>query len=390
MTNKIKRNLSLCVALLSLTGAQAQSPYISRVYEYRPAPGQFVNDLPEWEDGDTENDMRLKADECLVDHEQIMISLGGWGGYVVFGFDHTIPNYKGEYDLKILGNAFYANANPKDTVALGGSAEPGIVMVSYDANGNGRPDDVWYELAGSDYYKSTTKHNYSCTYYRPSADHVATPDTDYPYLNDTTYIRWEDNYGESGYVSKNIYHKQNYYPNWIEEDSYTLTGSRLRNNGIDESGTGHYYVLYCFDWGYVDNQPNTSGYTATDEVIDVQIPHVSEFMIDWAVDSEGNHVDLPGVDFVKVYTGVNQYNGWLGEASTEVMDAWDLHMLDANGKEIPVSIGDIRDEDENCDNHKGNLVGGIFTVDGRRVEDLSKPGTYIIKGKTKIRKIVVR
>ncbi len=379
-------------ALVVMTSAYAQSPYISKVYEYRPAPGQFVNDLPEWEEGDDENDMRIKAEECLVDHEQIMISLGGWGGYVVFGFDHTIPNVKGQYDMKILGNAFYANANPNDTTALGGSAEPGIVMVSHDANGNGRPDDAWYELAGSDYYKSTTKHNYSCTYYRPSASHVATPDTDYPYLNDTTYIRWEDNYGESGYISKNIYHKQNYYPNWIEEDSYTLTGSRLRNNGIDESGTGHYYVLYCFDWGYVDNQPNTSGYTATDEVMDVEIPHVSEFMIDWAVDSEGNHVDLPGVDFVKVYTGVNQYNGWLGEASTEVMDAWDLHMLDADGKEIPAGIRDIKgeNEDEDGNNHKGNLVGGIFTLDGRRVEDLTKPGTYIIKGRTKTKKIVVR
>lgn len=382
MTLNPKLTLTLS-ALLYLTSAQAQSPYISKVFEYRPAPGQFVNDLPEWEEGDDENDMRIKAEECLADHEQIMISLGGWGGYVVFGFDHTIPNIKGEYDLKILGNAFYANANPKDTVALGGSAEPGIVMVSYDANGNGRPDDEWYELAGSDYYKPTTKHNYSCTYYRPSDSHVPTPDTDYPYLNDTTYVRWEDNYGESGYVSKNIYHKQNYYPNWIEEDSYTLTGSRLRNNGIDESGTGHYYVLYCFDWGYVDNQPNTSGYTATDEVMDVDIPHVSEFMIDWAVDTEGNHVELPGVDFVKVYTGVNQYNGWLGEASTEVMDAWDLHILDADGKEIPANI-------DAPSTSSGFSGPSIFTLDGRRVSDLSRSGTYIIKGRTKTKKIVIR
>ncbi len=169
------------------------NPYINKVWEFRPAPGQFVNDLPEYEDGDDANDMRLKAEECIANHEQVMISLGGWGGYVIFGFDHMIPNFKGEYDLKIIGNAFYANANPKDTMALGGSAEPGIVMVSYDANHNGRPDDEWYELAGSEYYNPLTKHNYSCTYYRPSDDHVPTPYAEYPYLNDPTYIRWADN-----------------------------------------------------------------------------------------------------------------------------------------------------------------------------------------------------
>ena len=48
--------------------------------------------------------------------------------------------------------------------------------------------------------------------------------------------------------------------------------------------------------------------------------------IDWAVDSEGNPVDLPGVDFIKIYTGVNQFNGWLGECSTEVMGVTDLHI----------------------------------------------------------------
>ncbi len=52
----------------------------------------------------------------------------------------------------------------------------------------------------------------------------------------------------------------------------------------------------------------------------------SHFKIDWAVDSEGNPVDLPGVDFIKIYTGVNQFNGWLGECSTEVMGVTDLHI----------------------------------------------------------------
>lgn len=361
--------LSLILATAITVKAQ-YNPYINKVYEYRPAPGQFVNDLPEWEEGDDANDMRLKAEECIANHEQIMISLGGWGGYVIFGFDHMIPNFKGDYDLKILGNAFYANANPNDTTALGGSAEPGIVMVSYDANHNGRPDDEWYELAGSDYNHPLTRHNYTCTYYRPAPNHVATPNKEYSYLTDTTYIRWHDNYGNSGYISRNSYHDQSYYPEWIDADSLVFTGSRLRDNGIDESGTGQYYVLYCLDWGYVDNQPNKTSNAAQ---------HVSEFKIDWAVDSQGRHIDLPGINFVKVYTGVNQYNGWLGEASTEVLDAWDLHMLDADGNDLTLGIDNTPSTSDQAE---------IFSIDGLKVTDTSRPGIYIIKNKNGTHKIL--
>ncbi|MDR3061680.1 MAG: cell surface protein, partial [Dysgonamonadaceae bacterium] len=39
------------------------SPYISKVFEYCPAPGQFVNEMPKYESGDTEESMRKKAEE---------------------------------------------------------------------------------------------------------------------------------------------------------------------------------------------------------------------------------------------------------------------------------------------------------------------------------------
>ena len=161
---KMKKSILtlLLVGWASLVLAQ-HNPYISKVYEYCPAPGQFVNLLPEYEEGDDANDMRLKAEDCLANHEQVMISLGGWGGYVVFGFDHMVPNFKDEYDLKILGNSFFAASNPNPDAPRGGSAEPGVVMVSYDANHNGRPDDPWYELAGSEYHNPSTIHNYTLT-----------------------------------------------------------------------------------------------------------------------------------------------------------------------------------------------------------------------------------
>ena len=44
---------------------EAASPFVSKVYEYRPAPGQFVNELPEYESGDTYQSMLEKAGEQL-------------------------------------------------------------------------------------------------------------------------------------------------------------------------------------------------------------------------------------------------------------------------------------------------------------------------------------
>lgn len=287
------------------------SPYISRVYEYRPAPGQFVNEMPLYEEGDSYADMLKKAEESISGTNDIMISLGGYGGYVTFGFDHTVINVPGEYDFRIWGNAFYELLQPD---RKGGSAEPGIVCVSYDVNCNGIPDDPWYELAGSEYYKPGTGHGYTITYSRPDPSHTPVEDDD-GYLEDLVYIPWRDSRGDSGYIAKNIFHPQSYYPLWIDDDELTFTGSILAPNGTDTSGTGRYYVLYAYDYGYVDNHPN-------------DYADLNSFDISWAVDDKGNPVDLPGVDFIRVYTGVNQYCGWLGETSTEISRARDLHIAD--------------------------------------------------------------
>lgn len=294
------------------------SPYITRVYEYRPAPGQFVNEMPRYEDGDTYQDMLRKCEESISGTNDIMISLGGYGGYVTFGFDHTVMNVPGEKDFRIWGNAFYELTNPD---AKGGSAEPGIVMVSYDANCNGLPDDQWYELAGSEYYKPGTLHRYTITYDRPDPAHTPVEDDD-GYLDDLVYIPWHDSEGASGYIAKNIFHSQSYYPLWETADRLTFTGSRLAPNGFDLSGTGRYYVLYAYDWGYVDNHPN-------------DFDDLNSFDIGNAVDADGNRVNLPGADFIRVYTGLNQYCGWLGETSTELSRARDLHIA-LPGVPLPV------------------------------------------------------
>lgn len=287
------------------------SPYISAVYEYCPAPGQFVNDMPQYEDGDTYADILRKVEESIVGTNDVMVSLGGYGGYITFGFDHTVVNVPGEKDFRIWGNCFYESLDP---LRKGGSAEPGIVMVSYDTNCNGQPDDEWYELAGSEYHAPTTMHGYVITYHRPDPDRDIVADRNHG-LTDLYYIRWTDNRGEEGYMAKNAYHSQSYYPKWVTADALTFQGSLLAPNGEDVSGTGAYFILYSYPWGYVDNHPN-------DEA------ELNSFDISWAVDRNGQPVRLQGIDFVRVYTGVNQYCGWIGETSTELSRAQDLHIID--------------------------------------------------------------
>lgn len=356
----MKKLLLIAITLFSLSANAQNSPFISRVFEYRPAPGQFTNTLPQWKEGDTADSMAVKAERCLANDNRQMISLGAWGGYVVFGFDHKIENQPDKFDFQVLGNAFFANANPNQSASKrGGSSEPGIIMVSEDVNGNGLPDDPWYEIAGSEYYKPETKHGYRLVYSRPAADHIATPDSSYRFLTDTTYIAWKDNYGETGYVSKNSFHSQNYYPNWIKEDTMVFEGSRLADNYVDESGKGTYYVQYCYGRGYVDNVPNTDS--------------LSKINIDWAVDADGIPVHLSGINFVKVYTGVNQYCGWIGETSTEVLGAIDLHLEGGDDSDPTLAI--VTPTVESVTN--GNVQ--VFNLQGMRVMNPQRGQLYIIK-----------
>jgi hypothetical protein len=332
-TYKIKVSSGELVDTLLITVRQAdrpQSAFISKVFDYLPAPGQFVNELPKYSAGDTYETMVTKAGKELVGEDANLITLGGWGGYVVVGFDHTIVNVPGRRDFRIYGNAFGANANPRPNAPFGGSCESGIVMVAYDKNKNGKPDeDEWYEIKGSGNFSAEnepwysnavngkndvrTFRSYEMTYHRPTVETPGTPDG---FISIGNYIRWTDNQGQQGYKIKNTYHAQSYYPSWVKDEKITFQGIRLAQNGIEESGQGSYYVLYAYKYGYVDNYPNQHDNAGID--------------IDWAIDKKGNKVNLPGIDFVKVYNGVDQENGWLGESSTEVGRGEDLHLLGTN------------------------------------------------------------
>lgn len=268
--------------------AADSSPYSDRVIEYVPAPGQFINSAMVGFDGSEDSDAAAVryADRRLHSEDKTqrgMISLGGFGGYVVVGFDHSIQaagGYEG-YDFSIAGNQF------------SGSSEPGVVWVMPDIDGNGKPDDgEWYELRGA--YDTESQRGYSVTYFRPQ--------------NASDPVAWRDSAGQEGEIARIAAHEQDYFPVWIAGESYTLSGTLLP----DKSGTlpSGRFTTGDYGWGYADNWGDDM----------VESPRQKNFFrISDAVNSEGEPAGLQYIDFVKVQTGVNIQGGaGVGELSTEV------------------------------------------------------------------------
>jgi hypothetical protein len=270
--------------------------YIAEVIDYRPAPGQLINKAP-W--GVPE------SAQSLVGGTDGSMSLGAFGGYVVFAFDGPVANHPDNpygVDFTIFGNASSS------------WSEPGAVWVQKDENGNGIPDGIWYELAGSDYFFSTTIKGYEVTYSNPGVTVAA-------------HIPWADNHGNQGFVMANSFSTQPYYPQGtlfpdIAQDAYTLSGTRIAGMIDDSQGVMISSARRAF--GYADNQPRGSQpYDVPDNPYTRDIEHAGgdAFDISWAVDAEGQYVELDMIHFVKVQTAMLDDAGWLGEVSTEITGA---------------------------------------------------------------------
>ncbi len=268
----------------------ASSALWDKVYEYTPAPGQFINETLSggFTGIETTQEAAIEyATSRLTD--QLYVSLGTFGGYIIVGFDHSVKATNNDYDFAIQGNAFK------------GSSEPGIVWVMQDINGNGLPDDEWYELKGSETGNDETIQDYEVTYYMPDSAGCD--------------VHWSTSEGETGYVDfLGMYHWQDsYYPLWVTETSYTLRGTRLSARNRVSSSTG-FWNNEEYDWGYVDNYGsdmttvnNTDG-----------SGQMNSFKISNAIFLDGTDANLQYIDFVKVQVGVLAKSGWLGEVSTEV------------------------------------------------------------------------
>ena len=368
----MKTVTSTLLSLFMVTAMTANSTTTGfTVRELHPAPGQFVNTLPEADETTTHEDVCRMATENLLNGE--LIHLGTYGGYITVEFDQPVQNLPGS-DLRITGNGFYAAADPVyGSATIGGSFEPGIVYVGV---GSDVESAEWYELAGSKYHDGEI-HDFSITYYKPTAE---TGEHKQPYSLYDDYIYWEASWTENGvprdstgYHMKNSFHRQSYWPMWEEGETLTFKGGKLPNNAIEQSGNGTYWVLYRYAsdaYGYVDASLNSDIY--------------STFDIDWAVDEDGRHVDIPEINFVRVATGIFQYCGWLGETSTEVSGFENLHLISGYDDDpIIVPTGSTSGIDTIIQEQYHDDT--IYDLMGHKVVNPS-PGIYIQNRK----KIIIR
>jgi hypothetical protein len=137
---------------------------------------------------------------------------------------------------------------------------------------------------------------------------------------------------------------------------------------VDQAWSPYYYVLIGFAYGYADNLPNfsdksdASSYNYEGCGIDIS----------WAVDENRQPVNLDFVDFVRVYTGLNQkcpQPEWWGETSTEFAGAEDIH-LEASIEAIKNALSGIRTiEADDADRT-------TYDLQGRKVIP-TKKGIYI-------------
>lgn len=263
------------------------------VLDYSPMPGQFVNELPEIDANADAAAVRRAVQQSLDNGS--LISLGSFGGSVTLRLKTPIyhsPEAIG--DLRVLGNAFYWGTATYDGMRVG-SSEPGIVCVMEDTNGNGKPDDTWYYLRGSRWEQARRT---TVTY----TDNSAAGDNN-------AYVTWTADDGTQGVINRNVaYHDHSLFPQWKDNDgTMTVTAIRLPDNYFL---AGETYVGYCYT-GYADSCPNDQ--------------ESSALSLANAVDADGNPAKVSRVDFIRIYTGVLQCNGPLGEVSTEISAIQALH-----------------------------------------------------------------
>jgi hypothetical protein len=200
-------------------------------------------------------------------------SLGSFGGYEVWKVNHQ--------------DTYYIRGNP-----FAGWSEPGVIWVQEDRNGNGIPDEMWYELKGSADYLPQAQNPLSRRY---ALTYINDYGVETLYSNDgSPSVRkyWVDSRGSTGL----------WYSYWHSDwpERITFTGTRL-NVGGDL-------------WGYVDVYDLVGGPPGD--------THPSfTFPIHRAIKADGSPVTLTDVRFIKVHTAEFSRSVTFGDISTEIHSA---------------------------------------------------------------------
>ncbi|WP_409416558.1 hypothetical protein [Flavobacterium sp. PS2] len=278
------------------------NPYITAIYDFDPAPGMFANDL--FKIGFTKEDiMRVALGRINETSVGYPLDLGGFGGSIIVGFDHTVINNAGQKDFRVYGGDLTDKGNPP---------APGLLFVAYDKNGNGKPDDdEWYEIIGSQHTKENTTKNFKITYHKPAIGKpVVVSGPNDPFI-DREHIYCENNNSETYYLPRSKTKKE-YYPAWTTQNTAVYEGTRLNVKFTPlRPGQTTLWNFESPEWGYVN---------AVNPDID----------IDWAVDKNGNKANLPGINFIKIVNCVSEPMGLCHQQSsmaTRFAGAADLHIL---------------------------------------------------------------
>jgi hypothetical protein len=203
-------------------------------------------------------------------------SLGSAGGYEVWTVEHRAS-------YKIAGNAMV------------GWHEAGVVWMQEYRNGNGIPDEMWYELRGGDdddpAWKNKITRRYAVTYIKGPGHGTVNE-----YGQVIREVYWADSKGRSHMIPggfPDIY--------WgVVGDRVTYTCTLLRDDG--NIATSNYGGLIFSAGGYVD---------ALGEI----------FYTNNAMRVDGVPIALSAVKFIKVQTAVFRYGGVFGDVSTEIKSA---------------------------------------------------------------------
>lgn len=240
------------------------------------------------------------------------VSLGAAGGYVDFNLNvENDPTNPYGVDFIVYGNAFKGNPEAASVKVFGFKGT---------SNTNGK----WYELAGSLYFDDITQRNKDVSYKKVSGEgiyyqvteHGVAPAADkWTKFNTNTSIAWwpEDSEGYNN-VWGNV-------PN-VERTDSIITYKNV--SLVKDTDTTNDY-----QFGYADIHVNGSNYgtainpyTATDAV-----QGGDGFDLAWAIDENGNAVNLDHITKVRVYTsaalkadgsGVFTTPSIFGETSAEV------------------------------------------------------------------------
>jgi|LGOV01.1.fsa_nt_gb hypothetical protein len=309
------------------------------IHAYLPAPGQFVNEYMTsggWGTIYTAGQTEVK--DMTDEKVSTGVSLGYFGGYLVLDYGTPSKDASGAVTSGIYNDA--SNQYGADFILYGnafkGNSEPGCVQVSKDGTN-------WYDIAGSIYYNDATESDYSLTYKNPTPG----DDTSITYGGGGTIATGGVTYtgSSTGTVTYNPWHQHSWFPlfrNYFTSQIQALgaldktstlpfatytkdttNGSTLELEGVmlgDATAT----TTSLYQYGYCDVHPNGSAtstayspYTATDNSTGGDPIDIS-----WAVNGNGEPVNLDSIRFVRIYTGAKKMNGMFGPISTEVCGSY--------------------------------------------------------------------